>query len=67
MAKKIEHVTKVLGKILSLYTKLCNKAPFTHKVGQKILKLEDELKVSSKKLTQNPVHTQQHFQTLLQK
>ena len=47
LAKKIDRVTEVLGKILSLYTKLCNTTPFTHKVGQKILKLEDELKVSS--------------------
>ena len=30
------------------------------------MQLEDELKFSSEKLTQNPVHTQQHFQTLLQ-
>ena len=34
MAKKIDHVTEVLGNILSLYTKLSNKAPFTHKVDQ---------------------------------
>ena len=66
MDKKIEHVTEVLGKILSFYTKLCNTTPFTHEVGQQILKLEDELKVSSEQLTQNPIHTQQHFQTLLQ-
>ena len=66
MAKNIERVTEVLGKILSLYTKLCNTTPFTHEVGQKILQLEDELKLSSEKITQNPIHTQQHFQTLLQ-
>ena len=30
LAKKIDHVTKVLGNILSLYTKLCNTTPFTH-------------------------------------
>ena len=57
MAKKIERVTEVLGKILSFYTKLCNIAPFTHEVGLKSLQLEDELKVSSEKLTQNPIHT----------
>ena len=45
LATKIDHVTKVLGNIFSLYTKLCNVAPFTHKVGQKILRLEDELKM----------------------
>ena len=33
MAKKIDCVTKVLGNILSLYKKLCNTIPFTHKVG----------------------------------
>ena len=66
MAKKIEHVTEVLGKILSLYTKLCNTAPFTHEVGQKNLQLEDELKLSSEKLTQNPIHTKQNFHKLLQ-
>ena len=33
MDKKIDHVTEVLGNILSLYTKLCNIAPFTHEVG----------------------------------
>ena len=66
MAKKIDRVSEVLGKILSLYTKLCNTTPFTHEVGQQILKLEDVLKVSSEKFTQDPIHTQQHFQTLLQ-
>ena len=66
MAKKIDCVTEVLGEILSLYTKLCNTSPFTHKVGQQILQLEDELKLSSEKLSQNPVHTEQHFHTLLQ-
>ena len=66
MAKKIDHVTEVLGNILSLYTKLCNTTPFTHKVGQQILKLEDELKLSSQKLSQNPIQIEQHFHTLLQ-
>ena len=66
MAKNIERVTEVLVKILSLYTKLRNIAPFTHEVGQKILQLEDELKLSSEKLTQDSAHTQQHLQTLLQ-
>ena len=55
MAKKIDHVTKVLGNILYLYKKICNTTPFTHEVGQKILKLEDELKLSSQKLSQNPI------------
>ena len=55
MAKKIERVIEVLGNILSLYTKLCNTTPFTHEVGQQILKLEDELKLSSQKLSQNPI------------
>ena len=51
MAKKIDRITKVLGNILSLYAKLCNTTPFTHEVGQQILKLEDELKLSSQKLS----------------
>ena len=51
LAIKIECVTEVLGKILSLYTKLCNTAPFTQEVGQQILQLEDELKLSSEKLS----------------
>ena len=33
LAKKIDHVTKVLGNILSLYTKLCNTTPFKHELG----------------------------------
>ena len=55
MAKKIDCVIEVLGNILSLYAKLCNTSPFTHEVGQQILKLEDELKLSSQKLSQNPI------------
>ena len=51
---------------MSLYTKLCNTALFTHEVGQQILRLEDELKLSSQKLSQNPVQTKQHFHSLLQ-
>ena len=47
LATKIDHVIEVLGNILSLYTKLCNNTPFTHEVGQQILRLEDELKLSS--------------------
>ena len=35
--KKLERVTKMLNKILSLYDKLCNTAPFTVEVGQKIV------------------------------
>ena len=34
LATKIDRVTEVLGNILSLYTKLCNTAPLTHKVRQ---------------------------------
>ena len=56
----------MLGNILSLYTKLCNTTPFTWEVGQQILKLEDELKLSSQKLSQNPIQTTQHFYKLLQ-
>ena len=63
---KIDCVIEVLGNILSLYTKLCNIEPFTHEVGQQILRLEDELKLLSQKLSQNPVQTEQHFHTLLQ-
>ena len=58
LEKKIDHVTEVLGNILSLYTKLCNTTPFTHEVGQQILRLEDELKLSSQKLSQNPIQTE---------
>ena len=66
LAIKIDHVTKVLGNILSLCTKLCDTTPFTHEVCQQILRLEDELKLSSQKLSQNPVQTEQHFHSLLQ-
>ena len=66
LAKKIEHVIEMLNRILSLYTKLCNTAPFIDEVGQQIVQLEDELRLSSEKLTQDSTHTQQHFQTLLQ-
>ena len=66
MANKIDYVIEVLGNILSLYAKLCNTTPFTHKVGQEILKLEDELKLSSQKLSENPIQMKQYFHTLLQ-
>ena len=66
MANKIDCVTEVLGNIFSLYAKLCNTTPFTHEVGQKMLKLEDEVKLSSQKLSQNPIQTEQNFHTLLQ-
>ena len=58
LATKIDYFTKVLGNILTLYTKLCNKKPFKHEVGQQILRLEDELKFSSQKLSQNLVQTE---------
>ena len=51
MPKKIDHVTEVLGNIFSLYTKLCKTIGFTHEVGQQILKVEDDLKLSSLKLS----------------
>ena len=66
LATKIDHVIEVLRNIFSSYTKLCNTTPFTHEVGQQILRLEDELKLSSQKLSQNPVQTKQHFHSLLQ-
>ena len=53
LATKIEQVKKVLGKILSLYTKLCDPSLFTQEVGQRILSLEDNLKESNKQLSQN--------------
>ena len=56
----------MLNKILSLYAKLCNTAPFTAKVGQQIVQLEEELQASSARLTQDSSHAQQHFETLLQ-
>ena len=34
LATKIDHVTEVLGNILSLYKKLCDPTLFTHGVGQ---------------------------------
>ena len=61
LANKIDRVTDVIGNILSLYTKLYNMTLFTHEVGQQILRLEDQLKLSSQKLSQNPVQTEQHF------
>ena len=51
LATKIEQVKKVLGNILSFYTKLCDLSLFTHKVGHKILSLEENLKLSSKQLS----------------
>ena len=56
MDKKLERVTKMLNKILSLYAKLCNTTPFIAEVGQQIVQLEDELKLSSEKLTQDSSH-----------
>ena len=47
LATKIDCVIEVLGNILSLYTKLCDPALFTCAVGQQIMRLEDELKLSS--------------------
>ena len=64
-ATKIDHVKEVLGNILSLYTKLCNIAPFTHELGQQILRLEDELILSSQKLSQQLVQIEQHFYSML--
>ena len=55
----------MLNKILSLYAKLCNTAPFTAEVGQQILQLEEELQASSARLTQDSSHAQQHFEKLL--
>ena len=51
LAIKIEQVKKVLGNILSLYTKLCDPSLFTQEVGHKILSLEDNLKLSSLQLS----------------
>ena len=51
LATKIEQVNKVLGNILSLYTKLCDLSLFTQEVGHKILSLEDNLKLSSRQLS----------------
>ena len=51
LATKIEQVKKVLGNILSLYTKLCDPSLFTQEVGHKILSLEDNLKLSSMQLS----------------
>ena len=48
LATKIEQVKKVLGNILSLYTKLCDPSLFTQEVGKKIHNLEDNLKASNK-------------------
>ena len=66
LATKIHRVIEVLGNILLLYTKFCNTTPFIDEVGQQILRLEDELKLSSQKLSQNLVQTEQHFHSLLQ-
>ena len=66
LAKKIEHFNKMLNRILSLYTKLCNTAPFIDELGQQIAQLEEQLRLSSEKLTQDSTNAQQHFQTLLQ-
>ena len=57
LATKIDCVIEVLGNILSLYTKLCNTMLFIGEVGQQILRLEDDIKLSSQKLSQNPIHT----------
>ena len=65
LATKIDRVKEVLGNMLSLYTKLCDPALFTQEVGQKILRLEDDLKLSSRKLSQNHVQTEEHFHSLL--
>ena len=51
LATKIEWVKQVLGNILSLYTKLCDPSLFTQEVGQKILCLEDNLKISNRQLS----------------
>ena len=51
LATKIEQVKKVLGNILSLYTKLCDPPLFTQEVGHRILNLEDNLKASNKQLS----------------
>ena len=53
LATKIDRVKEVLGNILSLYTKLCDPALFTQEVGQKISRLEDDLKLSSSKLSES--------------
>ena len=51
LATKIDKVIEVLGNILSLYTKLCDPTLFTREVGQQILRLEDDLNLSSQKLS----------------
>ena len=58
LATKIDRVKEVLGNILSLYTKLCDPTLFPQELGKKILRVEDDLKLSSSNLSQNHVHTE---------
>ena len=61
LAKKIEKVKNVLENIFSLYNKLCDFTFFTKEIGQRILILEGNLKISSMQLPRDPTQSEKHF------
>ena len=61
LAKKLDRVKVVLGKIFSLYTKLYDFFNFTQEINQKILSLERNLKISSMLLLTNPAQSEKNF------
>ena len=52
LATRIDQVIELLRNILSWYTKICDPTLFTQEVGQQFLRLEDNLRLSSQKISQ---------------
>ena len=65
LATKIDGVKKMLEKIFSLYTKLCDVPLFTQEVQWHIDHLQGDLKKTSTILQQSPRQSQSHFRNFL--
>jgi hypothetical protein len=65
LGTRITKVKEVMGNILTLYTKLRDPSLFEKDVCQEIERLEEKLKTSGNKLSQNSINTEQHFHALL--
>lgn len=63
---KVESVKKVLEKIFSLYTKLCNPTLLTQETRTHILILESQINSSSATFPMTLAQSEKHFRTLLQ-
>ena len=63
LENKVEDVKKVLEKIFSLYTRLCNPSLFTQETKSHILSLESQINSSGAKLPMIPAQNEKHFRT----